>query len=92
MAEDTLVQKLQELLVETGKEHHQAFIETDGQDAEWPLWYAGYLNDKISGLIEKKISKSELVYLIVSAEKERDKSKSKTEWEKFYAEFIAEKI
>ena len=92
MAEDTLVQKLQELLVETGKEHYQAFIETDGQDIEWPLWYAGYLKERIAGLVEKKITKSELVYLIVSAEKEREKIKPKSEWEKFYAEFIADKI
>jgi hypothetical protein len=92
MAEDTLVQKLQELLIETGKEHQQAFMETDGEDAEWPLWYAGYLKERIAGLVEKKITKSELVYLIVSAEKDRDKAKPKTEWEKFYAEYIAERI
>jgi hypothetical protein len=92
MAEDTLIQKLKELLLETAKEHHQAFIETDGEDTEWPLWYAGYLKEKIAGLVEKKISKSELIYLIVSAEKEKEKSKSKTGWEEFYADFIAERL
>ena len=35
--------QLKGLLREVGEAHHQAYIETDGADPEWPLWYADYL-------------------------------------------------
>ena len=33
-------EQIAELLALTGKTHHAAFIEVDGDDPEWPLWYA----------------------------------------------------
>ena len=30
-------------LKEVAKAHHQAFVETDGEDPDWPIWYAGEL-------------------------------------------------
>lgn len=44
---DEQVQALADLLVETGHAHHQAFIETNGADLNWALWYADYLADKL---------------------------------------------
>ena len=35
-----LKKQIAELFQKTGSDHHQAFIETDGEDPEWPLWYA----------------------------------------------------
>ena len=43
MSELDLAGRLEDLFRETGEAHHQAYIETDGADPEWPLWYAGYL-------------------------------------------------
>ena len=45
MVDKKLAQQLEELLRETGEAHHQAYIETDGADPEWPLWYADYLRE-----------------------------------------------
>ena len=35
--------KLAELLREASQAHHDAFTVTDGEDADWPIWYAAYL-------------------------------------------------
>ncbi len=31
------------MLQATAQEHHMAFLETDGEDSEWPTWYAAFL-------------------------------------------------
>ena len=36
-----------ELLREASRVHHQAYIAVDGDDADWPLWYAGYLLERL---------------------------------------------
>jgi hypothetical protein len=40
-----LHRQLEKLLRETGRAHHQAFIETNGVDPEWPLRYADNLSE-----------------------------------------------
>ena len=39
-----------------GRAHHQAFIETDGEDPEWPLWYASYLQAPLSSKLNHELS------------------------------------
>ena len=36
-------ENLEQILKETSEEHHKAFIETNGEDPEWYVWYAKYL-------------------------------------------------
>lgn len=85
-------QKIEELLSETSKEHHQAFLETNGLDPEWPMWYAGYLKEKLSTLLNIEITKSELIFLLITAENKKAKSTSKKSWQKYYADFISKKF
>ena len=37
------IKELADFLTKTGEKHHQAFIETNGEDAEWPKWYSEYM-------------------------------------------------
>ena len=30
-------------LVETAEAHHKAFSATEGEDPDWPIWYADHL-------------------------------------------------
>lgn len=92
MQENNISQKIQELLIETKKEHDQAFTETNGQDTEWPMWYAGYLKEKLTALLNIEITKSELIYLLISAEEKRKKSKAKKEWQKYFSDFLIKKL
>ncbi len=90
MSDSNLVQELAALFKETGHAHHQAFIETDGADPEWPIWYAGYLQDKLIAIFNKDITQSTLVYLLVRAEKEHTSQAPESDWMPFYAKlFIA---
>lgn len=74
-----------------GQAHHEAFIDTDGEDLEWPAWYAEYLIGKLSGLLNAKFSKSELIYLLVWAEKERSLRSPGADWARYYANFFIER-
>lgn len=71
--------------------HHRAFIETDGSDKEWPLWYAEYLHPKLSRLLRARFTKSELVYLLVMADKEQNIDAPGADWKSYYSRFFIER-
>jgi hypothetical protein len=82
------LQGLIQLFQETGSAHHQAFIDTDGADPEWPIWYAGYLHERLCRLLGANFTKSELVYLIVLAAKELALRAPGKDWVRYYAQFF----
>jgi NAD(P)H-hydrate epimerase len=65
MAESDLSTSLEGLFREVREAHHQAYIETDGADPEWPLWYAEHLRERLGALLNAGFTMSELVYLLV---------------------------
>lgn len=85
---DSLQARIADLLRQTGEAHHQAFIETDGADPEWPIWYADYLQERLSQQFEREITRSELVYFFVLAERQHSAEASDEPWPKFYAQGI----
>lgn len=80
--------ELADLLRQTGHEHHQAYIETDGADPEWPLWYAEYLEDKLPDHIGRRPTRSEIVYLLLAAEKAHTAESTGDPWPDYYARFL----
>ncbi|HYN86953.1 MAG TPA: hypothetical protein VER55_00415 [Ardenticatenaceae bacterium] len=82
------IEQIAELLREAGKAHHQAFIETDGADDEWPLWYADYLHGRLNALLEAPLTKSDLVYFLVFAAKQQQRRGSGGDWPTDYAELL----
>jgi hypothetical protein len=91
MTEDNLVQRIENLLRETAESHHQAFIATQGEGPEWPLWYGENSLQKMRTLLNANFTKSELVYMLVSAEKENGYEAPGAEWIKFYSKFFIER-
>jgi hypothetical protein len=89
---DAVEEKLEGLFRETGRAHHQAFLATDGVDPEWPIWYAGFLQDRVNVLSSRVLTKSELVYLIIAAEKEREAIAPEAQWPRYYARYIAAQL
>lgn len=83
-----LTDELSDLLDETAEAHHKAFSSTDGVDADWPIWYAGYLIEKMRQMLKANFTKSELLYLLVLAEKENGFIAPGAYWPRFYAKFI----
>jgi hypothetical protein len=86
-----LADHLADLFRETGVAHHQAFIRADGEDPEWPLWYAEYLYERIARLVGKTLTRSELVYFLVSVEKEHAAKAADSSWSDFYAHLFIDR-
>jgi hypothetical protein len=91
MTEANLNQQLQELFREVGEAHHQAYIETDGADPEWPLWYANFLQGRLHSLLHASFTKSELVYLLILVANEQPLRAPGADWPNYYAKFFIER-
>jgi hypothetical protein len=83
----TLVSSLADLFHKTSEDHHIAFRETDGVDPDWAIWYAGHLIENgIEKMLDAKLLKSDLIYLLVSADKEINALAPGAHWEFWYAD------
>jgi NAD(P)H-hydrate epimerase len=87
IAETTL--QLEKLFREVGQRHHEAFLDTDGVDPEWPLWYADWLMDRLPDLLDAELTKSELVYLLLHLSKKQPHEAPDMPWPRYYARFFA---
>jgi hypothetical protein len=86
-----LIDQLAALFAQTGQAHHQAFIEVDGADPDWPLWYAEQLLLPLRQLLEAHFTKSELVYLLVLLDREMRTVAPGADWTRFNAQRLAER-
>ena len=77
-----------ELLLETGHHHHQAYAESDGVDPEWALWYSGYLQSRLWDRAGSLPTRSLLVHLLLSAERDHATTTGEGTWSRFYAGVI----
>jgi hypothetical protein len=85
----TLVDDLAEMLHQTAEDHHVAYKETDGVDPDWSIWYADHLIQL--GFGEKlgaTFLKSDLIYLLVLADKTQMLEAPGGKWERRYADFF----
>lgn len=87
-----LSQTLAALFVEAGHAHHEAFLATDGDDPEWPLWYADYLHEKLTPLFSQALTKSTIVYLLIHADKTHQATAPDTAWPDYYAYCFIEEV
>ena len=84
------VEQIGRLLHEAGETHHRVFRIVDGADDDWASWYANWLISlsELPDLLGVKPVRSELVYLLVSLDKEYAASKRGEPWEAYYAQRI----
>ena len=88
MTDTDLALQLEDLFREVGEAHHRAFIETDGADPEWPLWYADYLRERLSDLLDANFTRSELVYMLLLVANEQPLRAPGANWARYYARFF----
>jgi len=81
-------EQLQRLFREAGSAHHKAFISTNGDDPEWPMWYAEILVNPLNTCLGTNLTKSELVYHLVKVEKDRSQDRSGTDWPAYYTQYF----
>jgi hypothetical protein len=74
-------------LRDTAAAHHDAFAHVDGEDPEWPAWYAGYLQ----GLgVGAALPVEALAALLRDAAAEHEAAADGSPWPEFYARLLAD--
>jgi hypothetical protein len=70
--------------------HHQVFRIVDGADGDWASWYAQWLIDlsELPGMLGVRPVHSELIYLLVSLDKQVTAEAAGEPWETYYARHI----
>lgn len=78
--------EIEDLLLQTGKAHHEAFLEVNGADPDWPLWYAEYLKDRLPKILGKEYTISELTYLMIDFDRRHRAMAPESPWHFYYAQ------
>jgi len=77
------------LLHQAGEAHLASHQETNGDDPDWPIWYADYLLENgLETLLDAKLLKSDLIYLLVLVDKQQKSEAPGSQWERYYANFF----
>ena len=81
------VEQISALLHEVGETHHRVFRIVDGADDDWASWYAQWLIDlsELPDLLGVRPVRSELIYLLVSLDKQFTAQAPGEPWETYYA-------
>lgn len=82
--------ELARLLRETSKAHHAAFRASDGFDPEWASWYAPYLQTRLGDRLGREVTRSELTYLLIKAERQQAAAGDESPWPQYYADVLLE--
>ena len=85
---DARTDEIASLLKETGEEHHEAFLETDGADPDWAIWYASFHQEKLSNVLEAQLSRSDIVFLLEGLRREQPRVAPGASWPRFYAKAL----
>jgi hypothetical protein len=86
----TTAEQISSLLHEAGETHHRVFRIADGADDDWASWYAWWLINlsELPALLETAPVRSELIYLLVSLDKQYAAEQPGEPWESYYARRI----
>jgi len=83
--------RLAQLFRDTGTGHHRAFAATNGEDAEWPAWYAAYLTLPLGQLLGVPLSADRLAADLVIVDREYRDAGSSLAWPEYYGEWFLQK-
>lgn len=86
-----LTDQLISLFKQAGVEHHQAYVESNGEDADWPMWYANYLLVDLGKLLGAAFTRSELIYLLVLASKMQAMDAPGSDPARYFSQFFLDR-
>ncbi len=83
-------EQISKLLHEASETHHRVFRIVDGADDDWASWYAWWLINlsELPDLLTVKPVRSELIYLLVSLDRQFTAEQPGEPWESYYARRI----
>ena len=82
---------LVDLFREAGQAHHSAFAATGGDDPEWPIWFADYLQEPFAQRLDMNFYKSQLIYCLMNADFEHQARSPDSDWTEYYADQLLER-
>jgi hypothetical protein len=82
------------LLHEAGETHHRVYRIVDGDDPDWASWYADWLISlsELPQILGTTPVRSELVWLLVSLDKEYGKASPELPWPQWYAQRVVDQF
>ena len=82
------------LLHEAGETHHLVCRIVDGEDPDWASWYADWLINlsELPQVLGATPVRSELVWLLVTLDKDYTKAHPGLNWPQWYADRIVERL
>lgn len=82
------------LLHEAGETHHRVYRIVDGDDPDWASWYADWLINlsELPQILGSTPVRSELVWLLVTLDKDYTKASPELAWPQWYAERIVQRL
>jgi len=89
MIDDTA--RLAALFREVGAAHHRAFAATDGEDPEWPAWYAQFLRPRL-GALGWHIGRVELADHLRRIDAEHRDAGGTEAWPDYYARRLQHRL
>lgn len=84
----TTQQTLAEIFRGAGRAHHRAFAATNGDDPDWPEWYARDLAPTISAVLGTELRQETLSAGLRSADAEMRARAPSADWTQYYAEWF----
>jgi len=73
------------ILIRTAKGHHAA---TEGDNPDWPAWYAEHAVDEINDLLDDEMSVSDLANWLEAADRRYRVEEPEESWPKVYATWL----
>jgi len=91
---DKLEADVAALLQEVGETHHRVYRIVDGEDPDWASWYADWLIQlsELPQLLGGAPVRSELVWLLVTLDKDYTRASPDMPWPQWYAQRIIEQL
>jgi hypothetical protein len=85
---DDRSERVAALLHEAGETHHRVYRIVDGDDPDWASWYADWLINlsELPDILGARPVRSELVWLLVSLDKDYTTAGPDAPWPEWYAD------
>lgn len=92
MSAPQLKTKLTKMFTETGAAHHKAFAATNGEDPDWPIFYADHLKESLGATLHTEFTRSQLIYCLMNADFEQQARDPGADWAQYDADYFIEKF
>lgn len=92
MTRDEIRDRIATVLEAAGTAHHEAFIDTNGDDPEWPLWYARHLQEPLGELLGASFTVSSLTRIVQQLAEEHTAQDPDGPWPEHYAGQLVERF